>query len=94
MTSGDTRGPNLAPADVGAVIVRPWLWFDGLLVVLRLARRGWWHRWPPLPLADPVYLGWRNETQYGGRGEDRYEDGRRGRDLVSYLEYCRALRRA
>ncbi len=82
---------DLGARDLAAVAVRPDLWGEGLRVLLRLARRRWWCRPPFLPTPDPAYLRWRMETAYGKAAPA--DAGRRAADLVSYLEYCRALRR-
>jgi len=70
---------------MGAVRVRPSLWVTALAQVLRLARPGWWHRWPPLPLPDGEYLRFRMVTAYGD--PDRRPDPA---DVVTYLHWCRA----
>lgn len=71
-----------------AVAVRPWLWPVAAVTVLRLARPGWWHRWPPLPGPDPDYWRFRMETAYGGSGEVRPAPP----DVVAYLRWCRRRR--
>lgn len=53
-----------------------------------MARTGWWHRPPFLPLPERSYLAFRLETQYGAAGAPA-----RG-DLVAYLEWCRDEQRA
>ena len=45
---------------------------------------------PTVPTADPDYLQFRLETQYGGDGRDREPDPE---DLVTYLHWCRDLPR-
>lgn len=77
--------------DLAAVLARPHLWGEGLRALFRLARRRWWRRWPPVPVPDPAYVRWRTETAYGA--SDAVPADRRAADAVSYLEYCRALRR-
>lgn len=85
-----TRVGGGARAWVFPVLVRPRLWPVAVTVALRLARSGWWRRWPPLPLPDPGYLRFRLVTNYGGDGSGPPE----GDDVVRYLEWCRrALRR-
>ena len=71
-----------------AVVVRPVLWLTALRQAGRLARAGWWHRPPFLPLADPAYLAFRLETQYG-RADARPEPA----DVVAYLRWSRAAAR-
>ncbi len=68
-----------------AVAVRPWLWPTALGQLRRLARPGWWHRWPPLPLPDQEYLRFRLITAYGDA--DRAPEVA---DLLTYLHWCRA----
>jgi len=46
----------------------PHLWLTAARQVVRLAPRGWWHRWPLLPLPDHDYLRFRLQTMYGGEG--------------------------
>lgn len=74
---------------VRAVLRHPSLWFTGLRQLLVLAPRGWWHRWPPLPLPDPAYLRFRLVTAYGRTDHAPEPD-----DVVSYLDWCRDWRRA
>lgn len=70
---------------VVAVAVRPQLWATAVVQLFRLARPGWWHRWPLLPLPDPAYLQFRLVTAYGD-GERPPEVA----DLLTYLHWCRA----
>jgi hypothetical protein len=72
----------------GAVIVRPALWWTALRQLFRLARPGWWRRWPPLPTPDPAYSHFRMVTQYGGDGRSPTSE-----DVVQYLVWCRETRR-
>ena len=70
-----------------AVAARPALWPAAAVQVLRLARPGWWRRWPPLPVPDPEWLRFRLQTAYG--------DPRRPpepQDVVLYLKWCRGWR--
>lgn len=71
-----------------AVLVRPALWGTAVVQLRRLARPGWWRRWPPVPLPDPDYLRFRLQTQYGEEREP--EAG----DVVAYLEWCRGQAKA
>ncbi|TMK89240.1 MAG: hypothetical protein E6G57_02465 [Actinobacteria bacterium] len=73
----------------GAVLARPRLWLTALGQVLRLARPGWWHRWPPVPAPDAAYLRFRLQTQYGD--PDREPEPL---DILAYLEWCRDYPRA
>ena len=70
---------------IGAVLVRPTLWFTALGQMFRLARPGWWHRWPLLPLPDHDYLRFRMVTAYGDP-----ERAPNVADLLTYLHWCRA----
>jgi hypothetical protein len=67
------------------VLARPHLWPIAARQAGRLARPRWWRRAPFLPLPDAEYLRFRFETQYG---PDARPDPR---DLVAYLEWCRAM---
>ncbi len=69
-----------------AVLVRPSLWPVAVAQGLRLARRGWWRRFPFLPVPDGDYLRWRLETMYG-REVERPEVG----DVLTYLRWCRTF---
>jgi hypothetical protein len=71
-------------AALRAVLVRPVLWRTAARQARRTVARGWWRRRPFLPLPDPGYLRFRLETQYGEGGAPA------ARDLVTYLEWCRA----
>jgi len=75
-------------AVVAAVRWRPWLWPELLVEGLRLARPGWWHRWPPVPVPDPGLWKFRLETAYGGTGETLPEP----RDIRTFLSWCRSAR--
>jgi len=72
-----------------AVLARPALWVTALGQVARLARPGWWHRWPPLPAPDAAYLHFRLQTQYGDPDREPEPD-----DVLAYLEWCRDYPRA
>jgi hypothetical protein len=73
---------------VAAVAVRPWLWPAATAQVLRLARPGWWHHWPPLPLPDTALWRFRMETAYGGAGDAEPDAG----DVRSFLRWSRDMR--
>ncbi len=70
-----------------AVVVRPRLWGTALLELLRLARPGWWRRWPPVPRPDPAYLEFRLRTAYGDTGQTMAPE-----EVVDYLRWCRRMR--
>ena len=72
-----------------AVFLHPSLWAVGIVQLFRLARPGWWHRWPPLPAPDPEYLRFRLQTMYGNPSHAPEPD-----DLVTYLQWCRRFRGA
>jgi hypothetical protein len=72
-----------------ALLTRPHLWPAALSATIRLARPGWWRRWPPLPEPDLDYWRFRMVTAYGG------DDTRAvppADDLVAYLDWYRAMR--
>jgi hypothetical protein len=73
---------------MGAVAVRPWLWPVAIVQLFRLARSGWWHRWPPLPLPDRSLWRFRMETAYGGAGDAAPHAA----DVRSFLRWSRDMR--
>jgi hypothetical protein len=75
----------MGPRVLVAVARRPSLWVTALVQAVRLAPRGWWRRWPFLPLPDRAYLRFRLETQYGGAGDHRAEPG----DVITWLAWCK-----
>jgi hypothetical protein len=74
---------------VAALARRPWLWPTAVAEGARLARPGWWRRWPPLPVPDEALWRLRMETAYGGSGEAVPETD----DVVSFIGWCSAMRR-
>ena len=72
-----------------AVVPRPRLWPAAAGALTRMARRGWWHRAPFLPLPGEAYWRFRRVTAYGG-------DGVSGEltpaDVVAYLRWCQRSR--
>jgi hypothetical protein len=70
-----------------ALARRPALWGVALAQLARLARPGWWRRWPPLPAPEPEYLRFRLQTQYGDPDREPEPD-----DVVAYLRWCRGFR--
>jgi hypothetical protein len=86
--SGPTSGPTVK-AVVGALVGRPWLWPAAVAEMARMARPGWWRRWPPLPVPDEKLWRFRMETAYGGSGEAVPE----GADVVSFVSWCSTMGR-
>jgi hypothetical protein len=74
---------------VRALCRHPGLVGSGVAQVLRLARPGWWHRWPPLPMPSAELWRFRMETAYGGAGDATPGED----DVVSFLRWSRAMRR-
>lgn len=80
------HGPLRGTARVASAVARrPDLWPVAVAVAWRLAPRGWWHRWPPLPYPDAAYWRFRMETAYGGQEVVAPESA----DVVTYLQWCR-----
>jgi hypothetical protein len=72
-----------------AVVPRPGLWWASAGALRRMARRGWWHRAPFLPLPGEAYWRFRRVTAYGGDGvTDELTPG----DVVAYLRWCQRSR--
>jgi hypothetical protein len=49
-------------------LLRPRLLVLMVRVGWRFRRRGWYRRWPPLPLPPAEYLTWRMHTAFGDDG--------------------------
>ncbi len=49
----------------GRAVLNPALALDLLRVAWRFRLRGWWHRFPFLPLPSMRYVRWRMYTAYG-----------------------------
>lgn len=74
---------------LSAVWLRPSLWGAAVGAVFRMARRGWWHRAPFLPVPGDSYWRFRLETAYGGQGSA----GELTReDVVAFLRWCQRSR--
>ncbi|MEO7397431.1 MAG: hypothetical protein ABIW84_02600 [Ilumatobacteraceae bacterium] len=77
--------PAISWLRIGAALAaRPLLWPTAIRQMRRLARPGWYHRPPFLPLPPDAYLQFRLVTQYGD-AEHRPESA----DVVNYLAWCR-----
>lgn len=61
---------------------------SGVVTGVGHLRRGWWHRFPFLPVLDATHLAWRRTTAYGiDRPADR-------RDVKAFLLWADRQRRA
>jgi hypothetical protein len=88
--TGRHRWGRDAVVVVGAVVPHPSLWWSALATLARLARRGWWHRAPFLPVPGEAYWQFRLETAFGGEGGS---GGTISSDnVVAYLQWCRRTR--
>jgi hypothetical protein len=72
-----------------AALAHPSIWGVAVVQLFRLARPGWWRRWPPLPVPDADYLRFRMQTMYGDPAHQPEPD-----DLVTYLKWCRRFERS
>jgi len=101
--SGRDRGERRGwGRDAGVVLravgLHPRLWWASAGALRRMARRGWWHRTPFLPLPGDAYWRFRLETAYGGDGGDAGAggDGQTGElspgDVVAFLCWCQRSR--
>lgn len=70
------------------ILRRPALWPIALATAGRMTKSKWWRRPPFLPVPDAGWWRFRVLTAYG-RGDARPE----GEDVVSYLKWCRRVRR-
>lgn len=87
--AADPDWAAVARALWSAVGPRPWLWPMAAIEGVRLARPGWWRRWPPVPLPDAALWRFRVETAYGGAGDAVPQAG----DVESFLQWCRGMAR-
>ena len=98
---GSSRGRGWS-RDAGLVLravgPHPGLWLASAGALRRMARRGWWHRAPFLPLPGEAYWRFRLETAYGGDGGTRGTggDAQTGElspgDVVAFLRWCQRSR--
>lgn len=72
-----------------AVGCRPSLWPTAASKLRANLRPRWWRRWPPIPEADPDWLGFRLECETGGSDGELRPDY-----VVAWLKWCRSLARA
>lgn len=84
MTAPGGPTPRTRARVAGAVLRRPALWSTALVSVGHLARPGWWHRSPPLPLPDERLWAFRMETAYGRADAEPTVE-----DVLDYLRWCR-----
>jgi len=87
-STGPTSAPTLSAVAV-ALVRRPWLWPAAVAEATRLARPGWWHRWPLLPVPDEALWQFRMETAYGGTGDAAPE----AEDVASFIAWCSTMGR-
>jgi hypothetical protein len=71
---------------ISAVAGHPTLWWSALTATFRLARRGWWHRAPFLPVPGEAYWRFRLVTAFGGTGTGAALERA---DVLAYLRWCR-----
>ena len=89
MTAHDVPGRRMPAGTVSAVARRPDLWSEAVRSAFAMSAAGWWRRAPFLPVPEPRYLAWRTSTAYGSADSHIQPD-----DLVAYLEWRRAFRKA
>ncbi len=70
------------------LLAHPSLWPAALTVGWRLRRRGWYRRFPFLPLPSARYLRWREETAFG-KGNTRPT----AEEMREYLLWAKRFRR-
>jgi hypothetical protein len=75
-----------------AVGPHPRLWWTSAGALRRMARQGWWHRAPFLPLPGEAYWRFRLETAYGGDGGDGETGELSQGDVVAFLLWCQRSR--
>jgi hypothetical protein len=72
-----------------AVAPHPGLWWATLGALRRMARRGWWHRAPFVPVPGEAYWHFRLVTAYGGDGDP---EALTTADVLAYLRWCQRTR--
>lgn len=66
------------------ILRRPNLWVVAIRQGLRLAKRGWWKKYPFLPLPGSGYMAFRATTQYGSATATPVIA-----DVIDYLQWCK-----
>ena len=84
-----TRWSRDATVVLRAVAAHPGLWWSAAGAVRRMARRGWWHRAPFVPVPGEAYWHFRLVTAYGGNGDP---EALTTADVVAYLRWCQRSR--
>jgi hypothetical protein len=94
MSAGGHGGPRRGWGRDARVVLRavgphPGLWWATAGALRRLARQGWWHRAPFLPLPSDAYWRFRLVTAYGGDGvTGELTPG----DVLAYVRWCQRSR--
>jgi hypothetical protein len=88
-TDGRPRWGRDALVVVRAVLAHPSLWWAAVGATARLARRGWWHRAPFLPVPGEAYWRFRLVTVFGGSASG---EALSSADVRAYLQWCRRTR--
>jgi len=70
------------------VLVHPSVWFEGLRSGVRIAKNGWWHTPPFLPIPGESYWKFRKVTVFGGDGTGRLND----EQVLGYLRWSKHMR--
>ena len=70
------------------VLVHPSLWIEGLKSSLRIAKTGWWHTPPFLPVPGEHYWNFRKVTVFGGDGAGRLNDDQ----VLGYLRWSKHMK--
>lgn len=87
--AGHRRWGRDAVVVARAVVPRPALWWASAGALRRMARRGWWHRAPFVPLPGEAYWHFRLVTAYGGDGDTAELTPA---DVVAFLRWCQRSR--
>jgi hypothetical protein len=73
---------------VAAVVARPRLWPIALVTAGRFVPRGWWRRFPFLPMPDAAYWRFRMQTAFGADPTAQPTAS----DVVEFLNWCQRTR--
>ena len=74
---------------IGLIVARhPSVWGEGIKSAFRMAKRGWWHTPPFLPLPGSSYWTFRKVTVFGGDGTGTLATDQ----VLGYLKWSKQMK--